>query len=1009
MKRSWQTVLDQRRKEFFVGRSEQLLVFSENYAGDIPNFMVFAVTGEGGVGKSTLLQQFMNEATSPLINAIVVNCDEKHDSSYLVMGHIANELASKYHIRHKEFDERYKKYRELREEIESDPKAPHGVIDLLAKGVTDFAIKSARAVPGVTPFLEGTNEKAAGETVAELFNYAISRWGNKDEVMLLREPERILTPLFLQLLSKACGDRRLVLMLDVFERTSESLTPWLLALFKFEFGEFDTNICFVIAGRDPLEQHWTELAGVVCYLTLEPFTPDETRFYLRNRGITNDRLVAQIHEDTGGLPVLIELLASTSPKADMPLPDVSKDAVERFLQWVSNEEHRNVALLAAIPRQFNRDLLSAALNRDASQSFSWLSTQSFVRRGMGRGWFYHDKVRELVLRYLRNTVPQDLSATHSRLAGYFSNALTGLNLNDKSAYESETWRKLECERVYHIICASTEQYQSEAVNAFLHSFRWHRVFADEIARACLQCGRESESQMMTELAGILSDIYRDYDQGNFNSVINGLEKIRLRPGLTTKARSEIYGIRGAMQLFNGNFVQSMQDLSMAVEIDPTNINAVLRRGAAYLFMGKPEEAMAAINNSLAADNGGSKPIVLRGLTSLLLGNSENALADFNEASNLLERDSFVLLLRCMALLLVGKYQEAIQSIKLVDRSHENIVAVELLCATANLLLEKEESALVNINNIIEFIHKEEGAIKTWVYPFIERISKVRLMEANKNVLHSLGEKSFSELAVLSITYLRAKRYDDAALYCSYLLELLRRKDSTNGKKIYGMNSLQELMGSFNFLVEPNAAKVICAFEAVIIKIVKLRSDVLYIFYPLFELAASPSDMTDIADITEEQGELLLQMGEYEKAVSVFNQIIASNPRNYSVIAKRGEAYRRLRKLDDAIQDFTLVIDLDLGESYEYSRRAGALLAQGSTEAAQLDIEYVKKLPLSGVESYYNLSIVCALSGEHAEALKMLEVAFTISTIARSYAVNDDLFYSIHNMPEFQGLMEKYHS
>ena len=40
---------------------------------------------------------------------------------------------------------------------------------------------------------------------------------------------------------------------------------------------------------------------------------DETRLYLSNQDITDERLVTQIHSDTGGLPVLVELLAATKP------------------------------------------------------------------------------------------------------------------------------------------------------------------------------------------------------------------------------------------------------------------------------------------------------------------------------------------------------------------------------------------------------------------------------------------------------------------------------------------------------------------------------------------------------------------------------------------------------------------------------------------------------------------------------------------------------------------------
>src|SRR3990172_1543238 len=213
--RSWKATLSQRRKENFVGRTDQLRVFSENFAGDAPNYMVFSVTGEGGVGKSTLLSQYAAIASSPPLNAIVITCDDRHTAPVAVMGRIASELAERG-ITHKEFDDRHKKYREMRQEIEGDTKVPRSWVDVLTLGVTDFTIKSLRRTPGAGVVFDYVDEKAAGEALTQLVNYGIIKWGNKDEVELLREPERKLTPLFVELLKKACDEQRVVLMLDVF-------------------------------------------------------------------------------------------------------------------------------------------------------------------------------------------------------------------------------------------------------------------------------------------------------------------------------------------------------------------------------------------------------------------------------------------------------------------------------------------------------------------------------------------------------------------------------------------------------------------------------------------------------------------------------------------------------------------------------------------------------------------------------------------------------------------------
>ena len=128
--------------------------------------------------------------------------------------------------------------------------------------------------------------------------------------------------------------------------------------------------------------------------------------------------------------VLVELLAATKPQPGMPLPDISKDAIERFLQWTPGEDKRRIALLAAIPRQFNLDILSVVIGKDATDLFNWLSSQSYVRTDSERGWFYHEKIRDLMVRYLKNTFPSELLSAHQKLAEFFALENSKLNLKD---------------------------------------------------------------------------------------------------------------------------------------------------------------------------------------------------------------------------------------------------------------------------------------------------------------------------------------------------------------------------------------------------------------------------------------------------------------------------------------------------------------------------------------------------------------------------------------------------
>ncbi|MEK7256263.1 MAG: ATP-binding protein, partial [Bacteroidota bacterium] len=153
-KNSWKSRREAQQKKNFIGRKEQQATFRQNLESEEPDFLLFSVTGEGGVGKSTLLEQFETIATATLpIQTLVVKCEEKHASPAEAMGFVAEKLKEE-DFTHKEFEERFKKFRELRQEIESDPKAPHGALEILTKGVTDFAIKSAKSLPGVGVALE---------------------------------------------------------------------------------------------------------------------------------------------------------------------------------------------------------------------------------------------------------------------------------------------------------------------------------------------------------------------------------------------------------------------------------------------------------------------------------------------------------------------------------------------------------------------------------------------------------------------------------------------------------------------------------------------------------------------------------------------------------------------------------------------------------------------------------------------------------------------------------------
>ncbi len=141
---SFQDLLGQFSEEIFVGRTEQLQMFDQWLAAAKPLFLILAVSGQGGVGKTTLLEQFQRKAE--LAGASYAYLNEKQLTPLAVRARIAEQL----YRQGKPcagFAERYRKYRELKEQVEADPKAPKGFLDFAVRGVTRVGIRSLRRVP----------------------------------------------------------------------------------------------------------------------------------------------------------------------------------------------------------------------------------------------------------------------------------------------------------------------------------------------------------------------------------------------------------------------------------------------------------------------------------------------------------------------------------------------------------------------------------------------------------------------------------------------------------------------------------------------------------------------------------------------------------------------------------------------------------------------------------------------------------------------------------------------
>lgn len=101
------------------------------------------------------------------------------------MGRLAEQLEQQGQKLDK-FQERYKVYRQKKQELESDPEAPQGLSAFVGRSVAKAGLGLAKQIPGsgaVTPFLD---EEAIGNQASEWAAFVTKRLTNKDEVRLVQ-------------------------------------------------------------------------------------------------------------------------------------------------------------------------------------------------------------------------------------------------------------------------------------------------------------------------------------------------------------------------------------------------------------------------------------------------------------------------------------------------------------------------------------------------------------------------------------------------------------------------------------------------------------------------------------------------------------------------------------------------------------------------------------------------------------------------------------------------------
>ncbi len=151
-------------RKLFIGRTGELLFFVQNILKpEEPTHNIISIWGQGGVGKSTLLARFIDEARSAEFKdyCLTATVDELQTTPASIMEKFATQL----HM-HGAFEKALKQYKKMlrTQQIEWEM-----LPDTLAQRMPTFAGAAVEGVPFVGPLL-GEGVKATAEHLLDRRN-----------------------------------------------------------------------------------------------------------------------------------------------------------------------------------------------------------------------------------------------------------------------------------------------------------------------------------------------------------------------------------------------------------------------------------------------------------------------------------------------------------------------------------------------------------------------------------------------------------------------------------------------------------------------------------------------------------------------------------------------------------------------------------------------------------------------------------------------------------------------
>jgi len=705
-----------RRESGFVGRDSEISGFRRIFAltpDDEDYQCLFHVSGPAGVGKTWLVRRL--ESTARGFRALTAYLGDDVHGVVEAMDAVSAQLR-RQDVPLRTFDKLLANYRQLRHEIENallmEAASGTGGSEPAAALPSASSLLAARLgliglgmVPGMG-MVAGAVDPGQLAEGGDRFRAAVrARLNRFDDEQLVTEPVRVLTPVFLRDLAQAAGRAPwVVLFFDTYERSRAVLDTWLRGLVVEEtHGELPMNVVVVLAGQGELDAEW---AGSAVEMPLEVFTESEARRLLVGRGITDDRLVAEILHMSGCLPVLVDTLARSHPHSPDTVADLSDTAVERFLKWETDPGHQAAALACALPLNFNEDIYHAAVPRPVPGGYRWLTALPFVTR-VGDRRRYHDVVRAQMLRSLRTRSPSRWREDHSRLADAFaewSGALAA-GLTADTLWDDAAWHEFRLCETYHRLCAQPSTSGPAALHAAVQACDHGAPVARRWAQMLAQAGQDAGAPALAQLGAQLLQ-----STDGVQDTVVALTLLLADPAAGSATRALALAIRGREHRTRGRYEESLADYSAAIGLEPGLSRAFAGRASTYALREQFPSALADFDRAIELNPQHAKAFANRGYVYRMTGRYAEALADYDRAIALNPHYPWAVCGRGQLHWTMGRYRQALADYGRVLEAEPNYTRAIAGRGQALRCLGQYDEALAAQNRAVELVPEYPGAL-----------------------------------------------------------------------------------------------------------------------------------------------------------------------------------------------------------------------------------------------------------------------------------------------------------